>query len=161
MPIRSFTCGSRPGAAEINEYLHAQAIVDQVSGLSQVWVAVDPQARNASEYMAGFFTLSPLSIKISPALIATLSLPSSVAYPQIGGYLLGRLGVASYQQGQDYGSALVAAAIKLARHARHEATGGAFLAVDSKNDRIAEWYETLGFGFCRLDPTKRRIVLKL
>ena len=161
MPVHAFTCGTRPGAAEIDQYLHGQATVEQASGLSQVWVALDSHAADASGQVMGFFTLSPLSIRISPALVATLGLPADVPYPQVGGYLLGRLGVASAWQGRNFGSALVAAAIKLARQARRGATGGAFLAVDPKNDGLARWYAGLDFGFARLDPAERRVVLKL
>ena len=58
------------------------------------------------------------------------------------------------------GASLVAAAIKIARDVRGE-VGGVFLAVDPKNDRLLAWYEQLEFGFRRLDPAKRRIILKL
>jgi hypothetical protein len=39
--------------------------------------------------------------------------------------------------------------------------GGAFLAVDPKSDKLLAWYEGLDFGFRRLDPSRRRIVVKL
>jgi ribosomal protein S18 acetylase RimI-like enzyme len=87
----------------------------------------------------------------------------SVPYRSVGGYLLGRLGVAAHLQRQGLGPALVAAAIKIARQARDEA-GGAFMAVDPKNDGLLEWYEELDFGFRKLDPgnsATRRLVLRL
>jgi ribosomal protein S18 acetylase RimI-like enzyme len=73
---------------------------------------------------------------------------------------LGRLGVAARLQGQALGTDLIAAAIKIARVVRTD-VGGAFLAVDPKNDKLLAWYERLDFGFRRLDPGKRRIILKL
>lgn len=109
--------------------------------------------------MAGYFSLSPLSIPLAPAILETLGL-ASAPYRAIGGYLLGKLGVAADHQGEGLGRSLVAAAIKIAKRARSEA-GGAFLAVDPKNDRLLVWYESLDFGFRRLSPGKRRIILKL
>lgn len=163
-PIQSFTCGTRPGATEIDEYLKVNALQEQAAGLSSVWVARErADGKRADgigeERIAGYFTLSPLSVRISPAVLAAMGL-SHVPYRSAGGYLLGRLGVAVHRQGQELGSALVAAAIRIARKAREDA-GGAFLAVDPKNDGLLAWYEKLDFGFSRLDPGKRRLVLRL
>lgn len=160
--VQRFTCGDHPGAAEIEEYLKIGALAEQRAGLSRVWIATDSQASNAETSIAGYLTLSPLSVPVSPAVLINLGL-ESVRYRSVGGYLLGRLGVAAHLQGEGLGSALVAAAIKIARQARDEA-GGAFLAVDPKNDRLLKWYEELDFGFRRLDPgnaAKRRLVLPL
>ena len=160
--VQRFSCGEHPGAVEIEEYLKLSALAEQKAGLSRVWIAIDSQASNAEASIAGYLTLSPLSVPVSPAVLTNLGLESA-PYRSVGGYLLGRLGVAAHLQGQGLGSALVAAAIKIARHARDEA-GGAFLAVDPKNDRLLKWYEELNFGFRRLDPgnaAKRRLVLRL
>ena len=97
--------------------------------------------------------------KLTPAILDTLGL-GSAPYRAIGGYLLGRLGVAAHLQGQNLGRDLVAAVISIARGVRSQA-GGAFLAVDPKNDKLLAWYERLDFGFQKLDPAKRRIILKL
>ncbi len=109
--------------------------------------------------VAAYFTLSPLSIPLTPAVLAALNV-GSVPYRAAGGYLLGRLGVAARLQGQDLGTDLLAAAIKIARQVRAD-VGGALLAVDPKNDKLLGRYEQLDFGFRRLDPGKRRIILKL
>lgn len=125
-------------------------------------LAVDAESNDAAGKIAGYFTRSPLSVQITSAVLEQLGL-QSVTYRAVGGYLLGRLGVASRLQGQQLGSALVAAAIKMAKQARNEA-GGVFLAVDPKNDKVLAWYERLDFGFRRLDPsnaTKRRLILRL
>jgi ribosomal protein S18 acetylase RimI-like enzyme len=157
--VRGFTCGNHPGSFEIDEYLKGSALAEQAAGLSRVWIATDSRAGTPDEFIAAYFTLSPLSIPLTPAVLATLNL-GSIPYRAVGGYLLGRLGVAARLQGQSLGPALVAAAVKIARQARTE-VGGAFLAVDPKNDELLVWYERLDFGFRRLDPGKRRIILKL
>jgi len=158
-PVRAFTCGTRPGAADIDAYLHTSALAEQAAGLSTVWVAVDRTAERQEEVIVGYFTLSPVGVRISPAVTAAFALPS-VPYAAVGGYLLGRLGVASNRQGHAYGATLVAAARKKALALREEG-GGVFLVVDPKSERLAAWYEGLDFGFRRLDPKHPRLVLKL
>ena len=157
--VRGFTSGNRPGSPEIDEYLKASALAEQAAGLSQVWIALDAEARSVAESIAAYFSLSPLSIPLTPAVLDMLGL-GSVPYRAVGGYLLGRLGVAARLQGQDLGRHLIAAAIKNARQARTE-VGGVFMAVDPKNDNLLNWYRRLDFGFHRLDTGKRRIILKL
>ena len=157
--VRGFTSGNRPGSSEIDDYLKTSALAEQAAGLSQVWVALDSKARTSDEQIAAYVTLSPLSVPLTPAVLDTLGL-GSAPYRAVGGYLLGRLGVAAHLQGQSLGRDLVAAAIKIARGVRSQ-IGGAFLAIDPKNDKLLAWYERLDFGFRKLDPAKRRIILKL
>lgn len=154
-----FTCGTRPGAVEIDTYLHTQSTADHAAKLSAVWVAIDAFAVDPELRLLGFFTLSPLSIPISPSLTAFIKL-SATPYPAVGGYLIGRLGVASHQQGQQFGDVLVFAAIQRARLAGIN-SAGAFVAVDPKNDQLVEWYERLGFNRLDLHPKKRRMVFRL
>lgn len=160
--VQKFNSGAHPGAQEIDEYLKSSALVEQAAGLSSVWIAIDSRSSESDSQVVGYFTLSPLSVPLTTVVLAQLGL-QPVPYRAVGGYLLGRLGVASHLQGQHLGAALVAAAIKMTQQARSEA-GGAFLAVDPKNDELLEWYQRLDFGFRRLDPssaTKRRLVLRL
>jgi ribosomal protein S18 acetylase RimI-like enzyme len=157
--VRGFTSGNHPGSVEIDEYLKGSALAEQAAGLSRVWIATDSRAGTPDQFIAAYFTLSPLSIPLTPAVLASLGL-SSAPYRAVGGYLIGRLGVTARLQGQGLGPVLLAAAIKIARQARSE-VGGAFLAVDPKNDKLLAWYERLDFGFRRLDAGKRRIILKL
>lgn len=108
-PVGAFTSGTRPGAADIDAYLHTSALAEQAAGLSAVWVAVDPAATRAIEVIVGYFTLSPVGVRLSPVVTAAFALPA-VSYPTVGGYLPGRLGVAAAHQGRGCGAALVAAA---------------------------------------------------
>jgi ribosomal protein S18 acetylase RimI-like enzyme len=139
----------------MDRFLHADAWTEQSLGLSTVTVAVDP----ATTEIVGFYALSPHTVRIDPRVLQALGMPQ-LQYRQIGGYLLGRLGVSVAHQGLGYGELLVERAISAARTAR-QTTAGVYLAVDPKNDRLLEWYLGLGFGFVRLDPRHRRIVLKL
>jgi ribosomal protein S18 acetylase RimI-like enzyme len=160
--VQEFTSGKHPGSQEIDDYLKSSALTEQAAGLSSVWIAIDARSSEPGDQVAGYFTLSPLSVQVTSAVLDQLGL-HSVTYRAVGGYLLGRLGVAARLQGQELGSLLVAAAIKKAKHARDDA-GGVFLAVDPKNDKLLAWYERFDFGFRRLTPNdraKRRLIMKL
>jgi len=62
-PVHAFTCGSRPGAAEIDDYLKTSAPLERESGLSVVWVVIDTALTQAEDAIVGFFTLSPLGVR--------------------------------------------------------------------------------------------------
>jgi predicted N-acetyltransferase YhbS len=147
-PIAAFSSGD----AAIDAFLATHALVEQGAGLSRTVVAVNAVSRE----IVGFFTLSPMSIKIEPRVLTALGM-AAIAYPAVGGYLVGRLGVHSKCQGQGLGSALIAIATERARRSREE-TGGVFLAVDAKTERLPKRYST--FGFQQVGQSKR-LVLKL
>jgi len=152
--VGGFSCGDAEDARVITDYLKTQALAEHSAGLNSVTVMIDA----ATEQVAGFFTLSPLSIPISPAVLGALGL-AAAPYRSVGGYLLGRLGVATALQGLGIGAALVTRVIMQAQRGREDGLGGAFLAVDAKDERLVAWYTALGFH--RLDPTKRRLVRSL
>lgn len=146
--VAGFTCGN----ADIDGFLQHLAAGEQSLGLSQVYVTP-----SAAEEVLGYFTISPLAIRVEPALLAHLGLAVS-PYPSIGGFLLGRLGVKSQLQGQGVGEALVMRAAQLAKQ-ESQIVGGVFLAVDPKDDRLARWYARL--DFIALGSRTRRMVLPL
>jgi len=146
--VGAFSCGD----PEIDDYLHTRALFEQGQGLSRVYLLIEGE-----QVVRGYFTLSPLSIRLDEALLTTVGL-ASASYPAIGGYLLGRLGVDRKRQGRGIGKALVARASQIAAR-QQRIVGGVFLAVDAKTDRLARWYE--GLGFKRLNPARRRLVLPL
>ncbi len=129
------------GDAAIDAFMHGQAIIEQGMGLSSITVALD----SATGRVIGYFSLSPLSIRLDPRVLRALGLPEEkIAYPAVGGYLLGRLGIDEAYQRQGTGSALVAVAVQRCREGR-EGTGGVFLAVDAKTDELVGYYARLGF----------------
>lgn len=133
---------------DIDEYLHRQALVEQLRGLAAVHVATSEPLG-----VVGFFTLSPLSLRVDANLERALA-STGIPYRQLGGYLLGRLGVDKVHQGKGVGAALAAEAIGIAR-AQQTTTGGVFLAVDPKTEKLAAWYRRLGFA--PLEPNRRRL----
>ncbi len=140
--------GCVTGDLAIDEYLHRLALVEQLRGLAAVHVATSEALG-----VVGFFTLSPLGLRVDENLeraLATTGLP----YRQLGGYLLGRMGVDQGHQGKGVGAALASEAIELAR-AQQMTTGGVFLAVDPKTEKLAAWYRRLGFA--PLEPNRRRL----
>lgn len=146
--VRTFTCGD----ADIDRFLHDRAAIEQALRLSQVYVTVD-----AGGAVCGYFTLAPLAVRVEPSFLVSLGV-GAVPYPSIGGFLLGRLGVATALQGRGIGEALV---MRAAQIAKREAgfVGGVFLAVDPKDDRLMQWYAMQ--SFVALGGKGRRMVLPL
>lgn len=135
------------GNDEIDGYLHGRALAEQAQGLATVYVAIDHD-----DAVVGFFTLSPVSLRID-ANLAQLFAARNAPYPQIGGYLLGRMGVDRRSQKQGVGGALIAMALEIARSQR--ANIGGVLAVDPKTPALCDWYER--FGFAAIDPQRTRL----
>jgi hypothetical protein len=83
---------------------------------------------------------------------------AGLVYPDIGGYLLGRMGVHASRKDGGIGKAMVWRAKRIAQQS---GAGGAFLAVDPKDDALIGYYAK--FGFLRLDPSgvRRRMILSL
>ena len=146
--LAAFSCGN----ADIDHFLHDLAAGEQSLRLSQIYVAP-----NSADEVLGYFTLSPLAIRVEPTLLTRLGL-GEAPYPSIGGFLLGRLGVASHRQGRGVGEALVMRAAQIAKR-ESLIVGGVFLAVDPKDDRLAQWYARL--DFVSLGSKTRRMVLPL
>lgn len=160
-PVTAFTCGTKLGAKEIDEYLHHSALAEQAAGLSMVWIVDDASAVAPAERIVGFYTLSPVSVRLDKQLMAAVGI--TAPYMSIGGWLLGRMGLATQHQRQDYGALLVASAIATAKKLRNE-SAGPLLVVDPKNEGLMVWYQKLDFGFRRLmprDARNRRLVMKL
>ncbi len=154
-PVAAFTCGTRRGAADIDRYLREQALIEQAARLSAVWVVEDTNANAPSDALVGFFTLSPVSVRLSPLLMERMGV--NAPYLSIGGWLLGKMGVAVQHQGRRLGAPLVASAITQARALR-DSTAGPLLVVDPKNEQLMHWYLGLNFGFSRLTPTDPRVL---
>jgi hypothetical protein len=146
--VGAFSCGH----AEIDDYLHNRAAAEQALNLSQIYVLA-----NNALHICAYGTLSPLSIRIDPALLQALNM-TEVPYGALGGYLLGRLGVGVALQKKGIGPSVVVRLAQIAARQR-EITGGVFLAVDPKEDWLVPWYKKLGFR--RINPKYMRLVLPL
>ena len=144
--VRAFECGD----VEIDEFLRHRAAGEQAQGLSQVYVTAGGENR-----VLGYFTLSPVMVRVDAAVLERLAV-GAVPYPQIGGFLLGRLGVDKSIQRSGVGEALVMRAAQLTK-AEAAIVGGAFLAVDPKTDKLVQWYEKQDFR--SLGGKTRRMVL--
>ena len=146
--VGAFVCGD----AEIDHFLQHRAAAEQAARLSQVYVTTS----RANTAVVAYFTMSPITVRIEPTLLTTLGI-GTAPYPQIGGFLFGRLGVHAEYQSRGMGQALV---IRAAQIAKREAAivGGAFLAVDPKTDDLVRWYAAL--DFIRLNNKTRRMILQ-
>src|SRR3972149_10266843 len=153
-PVDALSCGTRPGAADVNKYLRESARTEQEARIAAVWVVEDTAATTREGRIVGFFTLSPVGVRLSPVLMEAMGIMAP--YHTMGGWLLGRMGLAVQHQGHDLGRHLVASAIRTARDLSY-ATAGPLLAVDPANADLMQWYLGLGFGFQRLAPTDPRI----
>lgn len=140
------------GVPEIDTYLREHAAIEREMGLCQVWVIADQAGT-----VWGFGTLSPVSVKLDDRVVEALGLQGA-PYRQIGGYLLGRMGVHRSLQGRGIGSSMVTRLAGIAAQQR-DVTGGVFLAVDAKDEGLVAFYERL--GFMRLITGQRRLVLSL
>lgn len=150
--VGAFACGD----PQIDEFLRTRARIEQAARLSQVYVTV-----NSANEVLGYFTLSPVAIRVDGTLLAKLGI-GTAPYPSLGGFLLGRLGVQSSMQRAGVGEALVMRAAQIAKH-EAAVVGGAFLAVDPKGDdpvkaeKLVRWYTKL--DFVRLGEKTRRMIL--
>jgi GNAT superfamily N-acetyltransferase len=130
-----FECGVEP----LNRYLKETARQHIVKGVSMTWVSVD-EVSTAPKPVLGFFTLSLCQVVADgvPPVWAK-KLPR-----QIPAVRLGRLAIASAQQGKGFGKVLLVEA--LIRVAKIGAlAGGIGLFVDAKDDGAAKFYRHFGF----------------
>ncbi len=144
--VGAFACGD----ADIDDFLHHRADIEQAAGLSQVYVTV-----NTAGEVAAYFTLSPVTVRVESTLLTALDI-GAAPYPVIGGFLLGRLGVTTSLQRRGIGEALVLRAAQIAK-AEAAVVGGAFLAVDPKSDALQRCYTTQ--DFVALGAKSRRMLL--
>ncbi|WP_373060726.1 hypothetical protein [Gemmatimonas sp.] len=96
-PVHTFTCGCKPGATEIDDYLRTSALLEQEAGFSVIWVVIDTEATREVDVIVGFFTLSPVGVRVNPTVTAAVG-PPHISSPSVGRWLLGRLGVAVKHQ---------------------------------------------------------------
>jgi GNAT superfamily N-acetyltransferase len=86
------------------------------------------------------FSLAPTSIE--PEKVPT-TIPQRLGRHEVPGFRLPRLAVDLRQQRQGLGGQLLLAAGRRCLRAATE-VGGMVVAIDAKNDGVAEWYKTFG-----------------
>lgn len=127
------------GAEALNRYLKETARQHVVKGISMTWVAVDEQSTGPKPVL-GFFTLSLCQVVAD-------GVPSAWAKKlprQIPAMRLGRLAIASEEQGRGLGKVLLVEA--LLRVAKIGAlAGGIGLFVDAKDEEASRFYRHFGF----------------
>jgi len=129
---RAFRCG----VPALDRYLQEQAGQDVKRRVSNCFVAVD----RLSNEICGYYTLAAASV-------AMRDLPPEQAkrlprYPLLPATLIGRLAVASHQQGRRLGGALLIDALQRTVLA---APASFALIVDAKDENAAGFYARHGF----------------
>ena len=126
------------GRAELNEWLVRFARQHQDKGLSQTFVAVDPDAPGR---ILGYYALTACEIvakDLPPKLAAKLP-------RKIPGIRLGRLAVEASVQGQGVGELLLMDAIRRSCTVK-DSVGVHALFVDAKDEAAAAFYRHYGFA---------------
>lgn len=143
----AFDCGN----VEMNAYAHDRLLAEHTNRVAGAFVLLHPP----DMAVQGFFTLAPTEVKTT-RVVAAGALDSH-PYPNVGGALLGRLGVSVSLQGHGFGTLLVTQAIKMCID---NPMRPRCVVVDAKDDALCDWYAT-NWGFVRLSADKRRMALRL
>lgn len=143
----AFDCGNDG----MNEYARRRLLAEHTSRVAGAFVLLRPPDMTVH----GFYTLSPTEVKSTRAI--TAGVIASHPYPNVGGALLGRLGVSIALQDRGSSKLLVTHAIKTCID---NPMRPRCIIVDAKDDALCDWYAT-NWGFVRLSPDKRRMALRL
>lgn len=124
---------------ELNKYIKEKANQDQRNGFAKVYIAVDDQH---PKEIVGFYTFCPFSIpRIDLPEEYLKKLPK---YPDIPGYLIGRLARDQRFRGQGIGELLLIDALRKIIEFSEIASGNAVF-VEAKDDKARKFYEKYGF----------------
>jgi GNAT superfamily N-acetyltransferase len=146
---QSFSCGVPP----LDAYFQRQAGQDARNNVATTFVLVE----RSGNRIAGFFTLSALSVKLAdlPAEVAS-NLPR---YEDVPACLVGRLAVAESFRGQGVGQRLMLAACGRAI-AASETVAAWGVIVDAKDERAKSFYERFGFKPFPNRPSRLFLTMK-
>lgn len=145
---KAFSCG----VASLDLYLKTQAAQDVRRKANAVFVMV---ARLEPKVLLGYFTLCATSL--APGLVPEAARKHTPRYPVVSATLLGRLAVASSQQGQGLGGVLLVRALRKAHENTH-IVGASVVVVDAIDERASSFYAA--HGFIRL-PDSPRLILPM
>jgi len=141
-----FTCG----VASLDAYLKTQATQDVRRKANAVFVLVE--AASPREVL-GYFTLCAYGVAHGDVPeAARRHLPR---YPLVSATLIGRLAVASSQQGRGLGAILLVRALRKAYESA-DVVGSSMVAVDALDARAARFYAA--HGFIQLPDSMRLVV---
>lgn len=140
------------GVPALNEYLQRYARQNHESGGAKAFVAVEPDAPTR---VLGYYTVAPGALDFADVPDEA---KRGLARYDVPLFRLGRLAVATSEQGHGLGGALLMAAGQRALTVA-EAVGGVALAIDAKDEAAAGWYER--FGALRLLDDPLALVLPL
>jgi len=143
----AFDCGHD----KMNEYARSRLFAEHTNRVAGAFVLLNPP----DPTVHGFSTLSPTEVKTTRAIAAGAI--EDHPYPNVGGALLGRLGVSIAVQGHGFGKLLVTHAIKTCLDTPMRPR---CMVVDAKDDALCDWYAT-NWGFVRLSADRWRMVLRL
>lgn len=140
---KNFDCGE----PVLNQYLARYARQNHKSGGAKTFVAVPPTDPTR---VLGFYTISPGTIEFArvPA-----NLTRKLGRYDVPVFRLGRLAVDRSVQGRGLGGDLLFAAGERALSVAVE-VGGVALAIDAKDEKVANWYERFGALPLLDDPLK-------
>lgn len=124
---------------------------DHEGGSSKTFVAVDAAA---PEPVLGYYSISPASIAFAKVPAA---LTKGLGRYEVAVYRLARLAVALLSQGQGLGGDLLLAAGARALAVAAQ-VGGVALAINTKDDKAARWYERFG-AMSLLDSSPLSLIL--
>ncbi|WP_416067670.1 GNAT family N-acetyltransferase [Rhizobium sp. ZK1] len=130
---KNFDCGD----AELNGFLQKYARQSHDQGGAKTFLAVSD---DDNKHILGFYSLTPTSI--DPEKVPA-AVRKGLGRHEVPGFRLTRLAVDLRQQGKGIGGQLMLAAGRRCLRAASE-VGGVVLAIDAKNDRVAEWYKSYG-----------------
>ncbi len=142
--------GFASGESSLDRYLVERALANHLADLSRCYVCVDADTGS----VVGYYTLSAIAVvrsHLGPRVRRNAPDP-------VPAVLLGRLGVDRAMQGKGLGRLLVRDAI-LSTLTAADHVGVRILLVHALNDRVAGFYEALGFRRSPTDPLHLYLLL--
>jgi GNAT superfamily N-acetyltransferase len=134
----------------LDSWLTRRAWTNEQAGYSRTFVTFGLDDKR----LAGYYCLCAAALKRE-------EVPGAENPPrQIPAVLLGRMAVKRELQGRGVGGYLVKHAVVRSLHISKHA-GARFLVVDAKNERLALWYERIGFQRVDSPDNLYRLVLDL
>jgi GNAT superfamily N-acetyltransferase len=144
------TDGFDCGIASLNDYLVKRASSDQKASKSRTYVVA------RGRRVVGYFSMTAASVEPRDATERAAKGQGAQAIPAV---LIGRFAIASSEQGQGLGSALLVEALRKAAAAA-DTIGVRVVLVDALNEGVREFYLRHGFEVSPTDPLHLMMLMK-